>query len=605
MADLFTTKYPNNIRNVIAGDPISQSVFRDDVVLQCDTAGAGLPFTINLLSIPNDFWSTQYKLYIVDIGNNAASRTITINAAVGEKINGASSITINTNGGGVLIRILDNGEYIATYNSGNTSSDCCTIVQLTNAALLALIAAGTVSPLTTYQVTDPTYADGGVFLKGIINNTNPTLYGSGLFYDADYQGVGNYSSVSGYAGNIGIWYSAYVGLVAIGNVVIYNNLMYVNLTGSYGSAPDGDAVNWQLLPKTETTGYIKTIDFVKYNVSQGEVIYRADKRENEVDLTIDSKGANSLLLFQWGRSEVKANKILAGGILNAVNSGATFTANMINTGAKLTDFTPSRGQGGTFIGNILTQGAEIYVTQNFGTISYNNVSGLLSAINTGDVATNCAVSMNNLTEDSTIELGNVGSNSRVYYNTLIGKSTITAAGVTSGTIYRSFLSNQGQFQFGIVSSTINGCEASDSNVVTLSGTIVTAYLDKKVRKGYSNWEASLDLSKASVYLGTTVTIDALLSFVGIFILQNALGGTVTQIVNAPTNHSFTFRPDSADTFKIQSTSVGASVATDIIANSYTNCPIAVTVTGRTNGCDEVVLNAYGNLVGITQLNTWN
>jgi hypothetical protein len=122
MADLFSTAYANNIRNVIAGDPISQSVFRDDVVLQCDTAGVGLPFVINLLSIPNNYWSTQYKLYVVDIGNNASIRTITINAALGEKINGAASITINTNGGGVLIRILDNGEYIAMYNSGAIAS---------------------------------------------------------------------------------------------------------------------------------------------------------------------------------------------------------------------------------------------------------------------------------------------------------------------------------------------------------------------------------------------------------------------------------------------------------------------------------------------------
>lgn len=600
MADLFTTKYPNNIRNVIAGDAISQSVFRDDVVLQCDTAGAGLPFTIQLLSIPNDYWSTQYKLYIVDTGNNASSRNITINAALGEKINGAASITINTNGGGVLIRILDNGEYIATYNSG-ANADCCTIVPLTNAALLALISAGTVNPLTTYQVTDPAYADGAVYLKGIINDTNPTVYGSGLFYNADYQGVGNYSSVAGFAGNIGIWYSAYVGLVSAGNVVIYNNLMYVNLTGVYGTAPDGDAVNWQLLPKSSTTGYIKVIDFIKYNVTSGTVIYRADKLENEVDLYVDGKGQNSLLLFQWGRTQVRANKVLAGGLMVTTNSGAVFYGNIINTGGILTDITPPRGQGGTYTGNILTQGGEINIEENFGEVSYNNVSGLLSIIEVSSLASNCRITMNNLSQDSTIQIGNIASNSNVIYNTLIARSSIAASGITSGSIDRSYLSEGGSMQLGLVSANILGCEASDANTVTISGTISVGIFYKKVRKGYSNWEQTLDFSDAAIFAAGTLTIPATSAYVGVFTTINAGGATVSKIVNFPTNHSFILKPDAADSYAIQSTAVGASVANDILASIPL---VASPVTGRANGCDELVINAYGNRTAVQQIYVW-
>lgn len=122
MAQLFSTAYPNNIRNVIAGDFVSTKVFPDDVVLNCNTLTALVPFSIDLLEIPSNYWSTQYKLYICDTGNNASVKNITINAPVGQTINNASSVTINTNGGCVLIRIIDNLTYIATYNAfGSTS----------------------------------------------------------------------------------------------------------------------------------------------------------------------------------------------------------------------------------------------------------------------------------------------------------------------------------------------------------------------------------------------------------------------------------------------------------------------------------------------------
>lgn len=108
MPELFKTKYPNNSR-VVSG---AVTTYRDDVILLCDTSGA--PVTIDLFDIPTDFWSTQYKLYIVDNSNNASVNNITINAGGGQLLNGSASLVLNTNGAGVLIRILSNTNFLGT-----------------------------------------------------------------------------------------------------------------------------------------------------------------------------------------------------------------------------------------------------------------------------------------------------------------------------------------------------------------------------------------------------------------------------------------------------------------------------------------------------------
>lgn len=107
------TKYPNNIRTV-SGTP---TIYPDDVVLECNTSLA--PVVINLLEIPDNYWSTQYKLYIIDISGNASANNITINAGSGQNINGDASLVISQDSGIVLIRIANNNSYIGT-DSGST-----------------------------------------------------------------------------------------------------------------------------------------------------------------------------------------------------------------------------------------------------------------------------------------------------------------------------------------------------------------------------------------------------------------------------------------------------------------------------------------------------
>jgi hypothetical protein len=102
---LASTKFKNNIR-VVSGTYI---VMDSDVVLLCDTSSA--PVTIELAQIPPDFFSTQYKLYIVDNNNNATTNNILINAPTGFTINGFPSYTINQSGQSIQVFIASNTNY--------------------------------------------------------------------------------------------------------------------------------------------------------------------------------------------------------------------------------------------------------------------------------------------------------------------------------------------------------------------------------------------------------------------------------------------------------------------------------------------------------------
>jgi len=105
---MYAQKYPNPTR-VVSG---TITVNNDDVVLGCNTSI--VPVVLNLGAIAQNYWNTNWKLYIYDASNNASVNTITINAGTGQTINGASSLVISTNGAGCLIRILNNAAFVVT-----------------------------------------------------------------------------------------------------------------------------------------------------------------------------------------------------------------------------------------------------------------------------------------------------------------------------------------------------------------------------------------------------------------------------------------------------------------------------------------------------------
>jgi hypothetical protein len=108
---LYEQKYQNNIRTV-AG--LVNVIKQDDVTLECNTLAGAV--AIQLIDIPANFWSTQWKLYVVDKNNNASVNNITVTAPVGFLINGAGSFVINSNGASLLIRVTSNTNFVGQYS---------------------------------------------------------------------------------------------------------------------------------------------------------------------------------------------------------------------------------------------------------------------------------------------------------------------------------------------------------------------------------------------------------------------------------------------------------------------------------------------------------
>lgn len=151
-------------------------------------------------------------------------------------------------------------------------------VSITHAALAALIVAGTVQQVR-YLVSNASGADEGVIVTGATTTTvsNEAI---GNFLNADHNAVGDYSAVVGFGTQIGIWNSSLT--PTIHDVCIWNNSHYENLTGVVGTAPSGDAVNWLLLARTRTTGYIPEADNIIYDFTNDIIQYREDILENRL-----------------------------------------------------------------------------------------------------------------------------------------------------------------------------------------------------------------------------------------------------------------------------------------------------------------------------------
>ena len=442
---LDSQKYRNTSRTITG---LSNNVFTSDVLIFCDTSTGAV--ALNLLEIPTDFWNTTYKLYVVDANNNAQTNNITINAPVGFQVNNASSLVISTNGGIALIRIVNNTDYLAelNYNASAlavlnegvlltpnaTSMDFIgsyvnatnvgsavsvfiqpSIISLTYAQLQTAITNSTLIAGQMYSITNAIFIQttsetAPVYLIATSTNTI-SAQGQGRFLNADYQGIGNYSSVTGFVSNLGIW--NFTLLVVVGSVVIWNNLQYVSLTG-VNSQPDINPLDWQLLSKTLTTGYILEVCTILYDVNTNSIYKRIDLNNNSVENNIStyvSVGLEAFQVFQWGAILSRDNFVGNESALNNYNNRGAVYENTIINGSIVT-ITTDTSTGGTFQKNIVkncTLG-----TLNIGNINYNNFYD--SILNLGDnegkidynCVTNNSIIQNNANPDPQLEIiGNV------------------------------------------------------------------------------------------------------------------------------------------------------------------------------------------------------
>jgi hypothetical protein len=472
------------------------------------------------------------------------------------------------------------------------------VISLTNAALLTLISNSTVVPGQAYLVTDAPYGCLGVLLQGITTKT-VTESANANFYVADYQNVGNYSGLpnpkTGFVGN----WTTVSSPVTLDNVAIFNNRIYQNLTGVWGTDPDTDTINWLVLSRSLTNGYLIETDFVLYNVTTNNFTYREDKRGNKVT---NSPTLSTINDFPWGNNKVTLNTVTGTSYIFFTNSNCVIRANIFNGGV-LNDVTPFTSFGtienntissnGTLTGQQLYTGALITgnIISQGGIISYDRITS-------GNI-TNCLV-----TQSSTLQIGGINAGLNLTQVDLSDNSVLAYANCTNCVIEKHTQNNNANFTVNDCSSqNFNSCEISDGNAFTFNlETVPTTYSYKKVYTGYSNWE--ITLSALDVIVGTVLNIASGLESYGIFNISNATSPTITSIVNLPTNHTVTIKPNSTSSIRIVPTAVAVANTNEVIETASSSIGGGTTYTGRTNGCDEAILQKYGTLVGLTIKNIW-
>ncbi len=147
-ANSFEQKYKNNVRTIIG---LVNQPFQDDSILLCDTSLA--PVAITLLEVPQNYFSTQYKLYIKDNGN-ASINNITINAPTGYTINGLPSLTINFNNGCAMLQISSNNSYVASGVTMLVTAGGGAVIDTLYSNLLLLISNKLLIKGCWYRITD-------------------------------------------------------------------------------------------------------------------------------------------------------------------------------------------------------------------------------------------------------------------------------------------------------------------------------------------------------------------------------------------------------------------------------------------------------------------
>jgi hypothetical protein len=575
--------------------------------LLCNTSASAV--VINLLEIPADYWNTTWKLYVVDNSSNAGTNNITINAPSGYTINNQSSVTINQNDGECVVRISSNTSFLAEFNYQITSSaldvlnegvsisptttsmnfvgalvnatavgNAVTVtinginyISVTYSSLSSLISTNAVQIGQNYLISNAIFLIDAnetvpIMVKGIATN-GVSLEGSGIFLNADYQQIGNYSGVSGFVANIGVWTSA---LTPVANdVCMWRNYHYKNLTGANGVLPpDSDFTNWIILAKNVTNGYIQEIDFILYDVSTNYIKYREDKRLNKVDNNPTTYGMTdeAFFSFQWGNNEVQ-NNIVSGESTFGINNNL-----VIGNPSYLP----------TIFQNEIIDLSVVDIATNSGVFQYNSFKNSSSSI-----TTNLGSIKNNNLIKSTLIIVNNGSASIVHNNTFLAESLLTV----SGTALRNFKNNQlNNSQFTFVTM-----QGSIENLITLNAvwTITTAdSINGTSVNGNSTALWTLDFNDATVWNSGTNTLTiptGLQKIMGVYVLQNTGGASVQHIINLSTQFPTIFKGGNQNvTFR--SVQVATATTNDIVSDQGNH---NYNLVYRINGNDYITLIKNG------------
>ncbi len=653
MPTLFQTKYPNNSR-VVSG--VAQ-IYRDDVVLLCDTSSA--PVTINLFDIPNGFWSTQWKLYIVDNSSNASVNNITINAGAGQLINGQASLVLNANNSAALIQIISDTNFIGNLTnivSGggydtiqedgvalpqrttlNFTGDFVTatddgtktnvdvkpfIFDILNADLITKINNSTLIKGAFYRVTDaPHVID--LTLHAIETN-QVSLEGKARKYVADYQAVGDYSAVNPFNSQLGLWNGALAPVA--GDVVIWNQNHWLNTTGVNipEFSPNLDAANWSLLIVSETTGFIIESMTAVYDYLNNKVLKLTDVRLNQIDFS-QPTGIISFLNFPFGKNGVDNNIFKGDDTTIDANFGNTpftiFSDNTIINGfidLSINFEFDLSGVNITFDNNYLCNSGQLEVQNSdissatsviFSTnVLFGGNCGVSNVLNTfsgtiivqsNKTVGGTLISVQNLTGANRVEINN---------NDIRNNGSLTILSLDSATSIKRIGGNvivESDLRLEGISGT---ADFENNRVETALNFTIPAFstndiigVDGLLTKDYSNFTQTLDLGDPTVYDGIAfeLNLGASNQWVGRYLLQRGGGNQINKIINGtPTERPFTLIADSGAgvfTFTLGYVAIGAAVQDEIITN--TNLTTKSSFTSYATSSENVTLKRGGGVTG--------
>lgn len=233
--------------------------------------------------------------------------------------------------------------------------------EVTLAELLALISGGNINPNILYIVSYIASAQFGYDIKGYFRGdavNQVAVNGEGLFYNADYESLGTYTSPGLTGVQLGIWNALLA--PASGDCCIWNNIHYENLTGANGAGdPSIDGINWGPLTRETSNGYIQHLDAIQYKINGDQITQRHDAEYNNIYQT-----TSSMDLFKWGSGTCNNNVIFNTSACKNCNNNGVFNNNII------------KGNGTTFL----------YGTQNINSVTINNCS--LDFTNSYDTSNN-------------------------------------------------------------------------------------------------------------------------------------------------------------------------------------------------------------------------
>jgi hypothetical protein len=399
----------------------------------------------------------------------------------------------------------------------------------------------------------------------------------------------------------------------------------VNSTGVWGTAPNTDLVNWNILPKLNGFGYIQEIDEVTYDVNSNFYGSRKDKRGNSMQCS-----PVEMQTFQWGRDAVYRNTMIGNSFMNIMNSQCFFYDNFLTGKAYIVDNT-SVNSGGNVYRNVLTEESYISSANTQGDIYYNtlnsesyiniitqlgagrfissNTLGATAYLDLDDIQGN--VSGNNLPSGGGIIFSGIMTGGQITRNTLNGGGSMFLTNFTNTQVNQNVINSvslninfgnnasfsenniSSQLQINSLTQTLTQCNFALSGVPITINSVSVFTIAKSCRNGFSNFETTLDFATQYNPGNLTLTIPSNSDHIGIFKLSNTASVIVQRIANCPANFVVLFQPNNGQVVNFKHVDISVAINNELIsdAGAFTN-----TLAGRTNGSDFIEYKRSGTLL---------